>query len=142
MTRNHSSESDQVGTSVETAPKYRILIIEDNEPICEIYSVALRSSGQRYQIQVTHSGEDGVAAALRDRPHLVILDLSLPGMSGREVAEVLRLAGILPDVPLIIATGEAEDVSRLIQAEAYLEKPFPLANLVAAVHTALEAVVV
>jgi DNA-binding response OmpR family regulator len=91
---------------------------------------------------MTHSGEDGVEAALRDRPHLVILDLSLPGMSGREVAEELRLAGILPDVPLIIASGEAEDVTGLIQAEAYLEKPFPMADLVAAVHDALKAVVV
>lgn len=142
MARTITTGSAQVGTRIETAGGYLILIIEDNLPICEIYSVALRSTGHRFQIQLTHSGEDGVEAALKDRPHLVILDLSLPGISGQEVAEQLRLAGIFPDVPLIIATGEAEEDAKQIQANAYLEKPFPLASLVDAVHDALRAVVV
>jgi two-component system phosphate regulon response regulator PhoB len=95
---------------------------------------------RRYQIILAHSGEDGVEAALKERPHLVILDLSLPGMSGKEVAERLRLAGILPDVPLIIASGEAQGLTDKIQASAYLVKPFPMARLVAAVQAALKVV--
>jgi CheY-like chemotaxis protein len=135
MTRLLTAECDQ-------APSFKILIIEDQSTICELYSAALRSTNHPYDIQLTHSGEDGVEAALKDRPDLVILDLSLPGISGIEVAEKLKLAGILPKIPLIVASGEAQEVTERIQASSYLSKPFPITKLVGAVQDALTAALV
>ena len=78
--------------------------------------------------------------AKRDRPDLVILDLLLPGMSGLEVIEELRAEGILPAVPLIIASGlgdEASHIAERVGAKALLEKPFPINNLVNTVQHVL-----
>jgi len=142
MTQILCAGFDQVGTRVDTVHSAKILIIEDQLPVCELYALALRLSSHRYDIRLAHSGEAGVEAAFKDRPDLVIMDLTLPRMSGVEVAEKLTLGGILPGVPLIIASGETADVTEQIPANAYLAKPFPMANLVAAVQDALNALVV
>ncbi len=96
------------------------------------------------EVVLAYNGEEGIEAALRERPHLVILDLALPGTSGVEVAHKLREAGILPDVPLIIVSGlgdEARVIAQSLGATAFLAKPFELGALVSAVEaSSLEAV--
>ena len=107
----------------------KILIIEDELPICQIYSAALCQAKPHYIVTLAYTGEEGVESAIRERPDLVILDLSLPGISGVEVAEKLGEAGILPDVPLIIASGlgnVASDIAEHLHAAAFIAKPFPL----------------
>ena len=122
----------------------KLLIIEDEKPLCQVYSAALCQSHPYLEVVLAYNGEEGIKAALRERPHLVILDLALPGISGIEVALKLREAGILPEVPLIIVSGlgdEARVIAQSVGATAFLAKPFELGALVSAVEASgLEAV--
>ena len=90
---------------VNTQRMSKILIIEDEKPLCQVYSAALCQADPRLEVVLAYNGEEGIEAALRERPDLVILDLTLPGISGTEVAQRLQEAGILPEVPLIIVSG-------------------------------------
>ena len=122
----------------------RILIIEDEKPCAQVYSAALCQADPCLEVVLAYNGEEGIEAALRERPHLVILDLALPGISGIEVAQKLREEGILPEVPLIIVSGmghEAQVIAQSLGAAAFLAKPFELGALVNAVEAlGLEAV--
>lgn len=120
----------------------KILIIEDQQEICQAYTVALRRAHPDYEVVSAYFGEEGVGAALRDRPDLVILDLELPDIHGLVVAERLKEGGILPEVPLIIASGledVIEVVAKALDAAAFLTKPFDLNRLVSAVEGVLAA---
>ena len=118
----------------------KILIIEDEMPLCQIYGAALCHADPGHELLLTSTGEEGVEAALRERPDLIILDLSLPVMPGATVARILSEAGILPDVPLIIASGLGEpaaEIAESVNAVAFLSKPFELDSMVRAVESAL-----
>ncbi len=117
----------------------KILVIEDKETVGCLYSSLLRYA--HYHPVLAYTGEDGIQAALVDRPNLVILDMMLPGISGAEVAQKLQESGILPGTPLIIATArgidEAEEAFQPFDPAAILIKPFDMASLLAAVQTGL-----
>ena len=122
---------------VNTQRMSKILIIEDEKPLCQVYSAALCQADPRLEVVLAYNGEEGIEAALRERPDLVILDLTLPGISGTEVAQRLQEAGILPEVPLIIVSGlgqEAQVIAQSLGATAFLVKPFELSALVSAVE--------
>ena len=116
-----------------------ILVIEDREPVCRLYGSILQYAN--YHPVLAYTGEDGVQAALMDRPDLVILDVMLPGISGAEVAQKLQDSGILPGIPLIIATAveseEAEAAFQPFRPAAILIKPFDVDSLLDAVHAGL-----
>ncbi len=116
-----------------------ILVIEDREPVCRLYGSLLQYAN--YHPVLAYTGEDGIQAALVNRPDLVILDMMLPGISGAEVAQKLQESGILPGIPLIIATAmrfdEAEAVFQPFRPAAILIKPFDVDSLLAAVHAGL-----
>ena len=145
--RSHNLPSD-LGTAMPKLDTQRmtkkVLIIEDEEPLCQMYSAALCQADPRLEVVLSYNGEEGIEAALRERPHLVILDLALPAISGIEVAQKLREEGILPEVPLIIVSGmgqEAQVIAQSLGATAFLAKPFELGALVSAVEvSSLEAV--
>src|SRR5689334_3650724 len=77
--------------------------------------------------------------ALRDNPHLVLLDIMLPGMNGLDVCRELRRKGF--DAPIIMLTARAEEVDRVvgleIGADDYITKPFGLRELVARIRVRL-----
>ncbi len=117
----------------------RILIIEDQEPLCNLYSSVLTKFN--HQPVLATSGEAGIAMALRDRPDLIILDLLLPGIPGIEVATRLREAGVLPEIPLIVTTAldqaDAATIAESLGAAAVLNKPFGINSILDSVNLAL-----
>ena len=103
----------------------RVLIVEDQEDNAIIYEAMLRYAG--YEVLTATDGLAGLEAIRRDRPDLVLLDISLPKLSGFEVAAVVQEDPELAGVRLVALTALAfaadrERAGRLGFA-AYLAKP-------------------
>ena len=102
----------------------RILIIEDDQDISSFIQELFTSSG--YEAEVASDGEQGLSIALQGNWHLILLDLSLPGLSGLEVLEAYRAQGRKTPVIIITALDRTESVVESFQigANDYITKPF------------------
>lgn len=103
----------------------RILVIEDNPDNLELMTYLLRAFG--HAPLTAADGAEGLAAAARERPDLILCDLHLPGLDGYEVARRLKADPDLGRIPLIAVTASAMvgDRDRGLAAgfDAYIEKP-------------------
>jgi DNA-binding response OmpR family regulator len=113
-----------------------ILVVEDEANIADLVDMYLRKEG--FRVLLATSGEDGLAAAKRQRPRLVVLDVGLPGMDGLEVCRRLRAES---PVPVIFLTARDSEIDRVLGlemgADDYLTKPFSPRELVARVKAVL-----
>jgi DNA-binding response OmpR family regulator len=113
-----------------------ILVVEDEANIADLVDMYLRKEG--FRVLLATSGEDGLAAAKRERPRLVVLDVGLPGMDGLEVCRRLRAES---PVPVIFLTARDSEIDRVLGlemgADDYLTKPFSPRELVARVKAVL-----
>jgi chemotaxis family two-component system response regulator Rcp1 len=116
---------------------HSILLVEDNPADVQITQRALRASTFPSQLLIVRDGEEAVDYLLRRgpfaddpawrRPDLVLLDLNLPRLTGRQVLEHIRSTPALRTVPVVILTTSRrqEDVQEMYAAGAntYIEKP-------------------
>ena len=109
----------------------RILLVEDDDLIGTMVRLVLQQEG--YEVHWHTSGEDGVAATQAQRFDAILLDITLPGMSGLEVASALRSEGVgAPILMLTSLDNTARKVEALgIGADDYICKPFDMAELLA-----------
>ncbi|HEV2302324.1 MAG TPA: response regulator [Stellaceae bacterium] len=116
-----------------------ILIVDDQQEICDVVHEYL--SGEGYRVSIAHDGAGMRRAMAQSRVDLVILDLMLPGEDGLTLARSLRDES---GVGIIILTGRGETVDRIIGlemgADDYLPKPFHLRELLARVKSVLRRV--
>ncbi len=103
----------------------RILVIEDNRMNLELMTYLLNAFG--HSTMVARDGEEGIEAALRLRPDLILCDLALPGLDGFHVAERLKRDAGLARVPLIAVTASAMvgDREQVLERgfDGYIAKP-------------------
>ncbi|OGL07081.1 MAG: DNA-binding response regulator [Candidatus Rokubacteria bacterium RIFCSPLOWO2_02_FULL_71_18] len=115
----------------------RILIVDDEPAIVQGLEDNLRFEG--YQTVSATNGADGLALALSDAPDLVLLDITMPTMSGWDVCRELRRRGV--DVPVIMLTARGAEADRVLGlelgADDYVPKPFSLRELLARVRAVL-----
>jgi DNA-binding response OmpR family regulator len=115
----------------------RILIVDDEEPVLDILSEYF--AGQGYTVQTAASGVEALAVAGRERPDLVLLDVSMPKMDGVEVLR--RLRAIHDDLVVIMVTANEDlGVAReTLKSGAldYVAKPFDFQYLDRAVIAGL-----
>jgi len=126
------------GTRGQGVPvsKYRLLFIDDEESVRRALGNYFRELG--HDVHLAASGKEGLAQFEQVQPHVVILDLRMPGMSGLEVLEALRSR----DTAVLMLTGHGE-IETAVQAmrlgaENFLQKPVDMPHLVAAVEKAGE----
>jgi len=104
----------------------RILVVDDEKPIIELLARRLQNWG--YEVLTAVDGENGLRLAETQHPDLLLLDIRLPEMSGREVCAQLRARRDLPRIPVIFLTalGMPEQVEQGFQvgADDYIVKPF------------------
>ena len=109
----------------------RILYVEDNED--NVYMLRRRLAKHDYEMIVAEDGEKGVAAALRENPALILMDLSLPVLSGWDAARRLKSAEITRGIPIIAlsahALGGERDKALAAGCDDFETKPVDFARL-------------
>ena len=105
--------------------KYKILLVDDEPDILEFLSYNLKKEG--YEVFLASCGNDAVKIALAERPHLVLMDVMMPGKDGVETCEEMRSFPQLDNCIIAFLTARAEDYSQIAGFEAgaddYINKP-------------------
>lgn len=113
----------------------QILIIEDEPNVAAFISQGLQESG--YRVLVAYDGKNGLELLKQKEIDLVVLDVILPGMDGREIAKKIRLMGY-DSLPIIMLTalGATENIVKGLDsgADDYLVKPFKFKELLARIR--------
>src|SRR5256886_6432751 len=113
-----------------------ILVVDDEPRIVQLVRDYLEHGG--FTVLTASDGVSALRTARTDRPDLVVLDLSLPGLDGLDVARSLRREG---EVPIIMLTARTEESDKLggleLGADDYVNKPFSPKELVARVRAVL-----
>jgi two-component system OmpR family response regulator len=117
----------------------RILVVDDEPSITDLLSMALRYEGM--EVEVSHMGREALEAMTKFRPHLVVLDVMLPDLSGFEVLERMgrdRIGGRLP-VLFLTARDTLDDKLRgfTLGGDDYMTKPFSVEELIVRVRAIL-----
>ena len=109
------------------------LVADDDADILTLITITLERDG--YEVIVARNGTQAFDLAVARVPHLVVLDLMMPGIDGCEVTRMLRAEPSTKDVPIVIVTAFAEEsqAARALAAgaDSYLRKPFSPKELVA-----------
>jgi len=116
-----------------------ILIVEDNEMNRDMLSRRLIRKG--YEIVLAVDGPEGVAAARALQPDLILMDMSLPGMSGSEATHLLRTDPATRQIPIIALTAHATEVAQrealAAGCDEFETKPVELTQLLSKMETLL-----
>lgn len=114
----------------------RVLLVDDDQKIISLLKRGLAYEG--FEVYMAPDGEAGLIAAKTYQPHLVLLDITMPGVDGFEVCRRLRL---LDDIAIIMLTARddvADKVNALgLGADDYVPKPFSFDELVARIRAVL-----
>jgi DNA-binding response OmpR family regulator len=117
-------------------PKAKILLIDDDQDLLGVLKLGLEQ--EDFLVVAATDGSEGLKAAYRDHPDLIVLDIMMPGIDGWETCRRLRE---LSEVPIIMLTAKtmATDVVKglALGADDYVTKPFSTAELIARVQACL-----
>jgi two-component system KDP operon response regulator KdpE len=114
----------------------RILVVDDEPQILRFLRPALEASG--YVVLHAETGRDALRMAANSAPDLLILDLGLPDMDGRDVLTQARQFTAAPILILSARDREIEKIAALdLGADDYIEKPFAIGELLARIRAAL-----
>ncbi len=113
-----------------------ILLIDDEPQILRALKTIL--TAKNFRVESAANGEQGIALAVAQPPDVIILDLTLPDMSGFEVCEQIREWSRVPIIVLSVRDSEKDKVTALDKgADDYLTKPFGIEELLARIRVAL-----
>jgi phosphate regulon transcriptional regulator PhoB len=117
----------------------KILVVEDEPDIRKL--VRYNLSQERFSVLEAEDGEKALNVVQHERPHLIILDLMLPGLSGLELCRSLRQRPETAQLPILMLTAKAGEADRVVGlemgADDYVTKPFSPRELVARVKAIL-----
>lgn len=123
--------STRADTIEATGLSLRVLVVDDNVDAAETLSLLLEMAG--HHVRMAYDGSTALEAALAHRPHVVLLDIGLPGLDGFEVAIRLREQPTLKNVVLVAMTGYGQDSDLKRSQDAgfdhHLVKPADLGKL-------------
>jgi two-component system phosphate regulon response regulator PhoB len=109
----------------------RVLVVEDEADVARLLAFNLGEAG--FVVEAVATGEAALAAAARDRPAVVVLDLMLPDLSGFEVCRRLR-EEVAPEAGVLMLTARGDEYDRIVGLEVgaddYVVKPFSVREVV------------
>jgi len=110
---------------MDEAAKYKILLVDDEPDILEFIGYNLKKEG--FQVSTSTNGDEAVNIARSENPHLIILDVMMPGIDGIETCEEIRKIPALKNTLVVFLTARGEDYSQIAGFEAgaddYITKP-------------------
>ncbi|NLK86084.1 MAG: response regulator transcription factor [Clostridiaceae bacterium] len=116
--------------------KTRVLVVDDDINICELVRLYLEKDG--YEVLTVYNGRAGLDTFGESAPHIVILDIMLPGIDGWQVCREIRK---ISNIPIIMLTAKGETFDKVLGlelgADDYMVKPFEPKELVARVKAVL-----
>ena len=116
--------------------KERILVVDDEPQILRFLTPSLKAAG--YEVRAASTGKDALKAVAQHAPNLVLLDLGLPDMDGKDVIQSLRTWCKVPIIVLSARGRESEKIEALdLGADDYVNKPFAMGELMARLRAAL-----
>ncbi|MES0488957.1 MAG: two-component system response regulator [Leptospirales bacterium] len=125
-----------------TDSSQKILIVDDNPKNIQVLGTILGEKG--YDIAVATSGEAALKMVDKTQPHIILLDVMMPGMDGFETCQILKSSDKTKDIPVLFLTAKTdiEDIVKGFDLGAvdYVTKPFQAAELLRRVATHLEIV--
>jgi len=105
--------------------KYKILLVDDEDDIREFLSYILRKEG--FIVHTAYDGKSGIDKAREIKPHLILLDVMMPGIDGIEACEKIRSVPGMTDIIICFLTARSEDNAQIAGFEAggddYIIKP-------------------
>ncbi len=121
--------------------KKKIIIVEDDNFVAEVYSTKLLEMG--YEVRVAQNGEEGLKMIREEKPDIVLLDIIMPVMGGVEMLEELKKKEEWKEIPVILLTnvGEKENIQKMrsLGAQDYLIKShFTPAEVIEKIESILE----
>jgi DNA-binding response OmpR family regulator len=117
----------------------KILVVEDDKKLALALSLRLRAKS--YDVKLAYDAVGGVMVASKEKPDLVVLDISMPAGSGFTVAERMQNLAATAGTPIIFLTASNDPAhrqrARELGAAAFLEKPYEIEELLEAIKRAL-----
>lgn len=118
---------------------HSILVVDDERDIAAMLEQVLADAG--FAPRAVHSGKEAIEAVLADPPDLILLDVSMPGMDGFAVAQMLKADPASATIPIIMVTAQVGRGARVIGlesgAEDYLTKPVDTTELLLKIRNIL-----
>ncbi len=122
-----------IPTDALESGKRRVLLVDDDEELVELITDVLKSDG-RFEVRVATNGFAAGMVVKEYRPDIVVLDVMLPDINGRDVCKLIRSDSTLEGVRIICISGmvEQDKVHELKRAGAndFLQKPFDVEDLI------------
>jgi two-component system, OmpR family, response regulator len=121
--------------------KGRVLVIDDDEWVCRLLSVAMNEAG--FEVKITENAAEGFYRAVEDQPDCIVCDVDLPDQNGYWVARKIRSHPTkVALVPIVFLSGLDDREHRLegfqVGGDAYLTKPFRIDEVVAQVDALIQ----
>jgi two-component system, OmpR family, alkaline phosphatase synthesis response regulator PhoP len=118
---------------------FRILLVDDEPDILEFVGYNIRKEG--YQLWTCNNGKESIVLAREILPHLIVLDIMMPGMDGIEVCQELRKIPELKSTLIAFLTARSEDFSQIAGLDAggddYITKPVKPKVLISRINALL-----
>jgi len=115
--------------------EHPLVLVVDDDPAVSAFLLQFLE-GEGYRVASAHDGASALSAAAKLRPHVITMDMAMPGMNGREAIGALRRDPVLAAIPILVITGHEDAVPA--EADAVLPKPLRPETLLAAIKGLLE----
>ncbi|MGN6367172.1 MAG: response regulator [Phycisphaerae bacterium] len=121
------------------ARRKKVLVVDDERDLVELIGMNLQRNG--YEVVSAHDGGTGLELARKQKPDIMILDVMMPGMSGRDVTMALKQDPDTATIPILMLTAKTEETDIIVGlsmgADDYVTKPFSMKVLMARVGAVL-----
>ena len=123
--------SAKLGTKMDWVRMKKALIVEDHPDMLEVLTMQMESLG--FAVIAAKNGNEGVEKAIEEKPDLILMDILMPGMDGREATRKIRSNPETHDIPILATTVlyKEPDLKQCIEAGCndWLVKPFSRQDL-------------